>query len=205
MDILDAARQEFFERGFHRPTVDDVAARAEISKGTIYLYFTSKEEILAHLLLEGLDLLLEQMAENGPSDASSPETALRKLAAAYLHFCQSHRSYFRLIAAFDRGRFEEAISQELYQKVLDKSIEGLGLLAETIEMGKDSGLFRVDDSWRAAGSTWAALNGVMVLMAHPLRRQMLKSDVETMFEATLDLVIGGLKNRERGTTKEEGV
>ena len=30
-EILNAARQEFFERGFHRPTVDDVAARAEVS------------------------------------------------------------------------------------------------------------------------------------------------------------------------------
>ena len=202
-DILDAARQEFFERGFHRPTVDDVAARAEISKGTIYLYFKSKEEILAHLLLEGLDLLLAQMADNGPSSSSSPEPALRKLATAYLQFCQSHPSYFRLIAAFDRGRFEESISPGLYEQVLDKSVQGLGLLAQTIEMGKESGVFCVDDSWRAAGSTWAALNGVMVLMAHPLRRQMLRSDVETMFDATLDLVISGLKDCEKGTTKEE--
>jgi AcrR family transcriptional regulator len=183
--------------------VDDVAARAEISKGTIYLYFTSKEEILAHLLLEGLDLLLVQMADNGPSSASSAEPALRKLAAAYLQFCQSHPNYFRLIAAFDRGRFEESISPVLYQQVLDKSIQGLGLLAQTIEMGKEAGVFCVDDSWRAAGSTWAALNGVMVLMAHPLRRQMLRSDVETMFDATLDLVISGLKNLQKGSKKEE--
>ncbi len=202
-DILDAARQEFFERGFHRPTVDDVAARAEVSKGTVYLYFESKEEILAHLLLEGLDLLLEQMVDDGPSSASSPEPALRRLAGVYLHFCQSYPNYFRLIAAFDRGRFEESISRELYQQVLDKSIEGLGLLAQTIEMGMESGLFCVADSWRAAGSTWAALNGVMVLMAHPLRRRMLRSDVETMFEATLNLVISGLKDCGKATTKEE--
>jgi AcrR family transcriptional regulator len=202
-DILDAARQEFFERGFHRPTVDDVAARAEVSKGTIYLYFKSKEEILAHLLIEGLDLLLEQMADNGPSSTSSPEPALRRLANAYLQFCQSHPSYFRLIAAFDRGRFEESISPALYKRVLDKSLQGLGLLAETIEMGKETGLFCVEDSWRAAGSTWAALNGVMVLMAHPLRRQILKSDVETMFKATLDLVVSGLKDCKEEIRKEE--
>jgi hypothetical protein len=125
------------------------------------------------------------------------------LATAYLQFCQAHPNYFRLIAAFDRGRFEESISPELYQQVLDKSIQGLDLLAETIEMGRESGLFCVDDSWRAAGSTWAALNGVMVLMAHPLRRRMLQSDVETMFDATLDLVISGLKDCEKRTMKEE--
>jgi AcrR family transcriptional regulator len=205
-EILDAARQEFFERGFHRPTVDDVAARAEVSKGTIYLYFVSKEEILAHLLLEGLDLLLARMEAVPDRSASNPEPPLaapsvaeehlRAQATAYLDFCQSNPSYFRLIMAFDRGRFEEAISHELYQQVLDNSLRGLALVAQTIEAGKEAGVFHVADPWQAAGSTWAALNGVLVLMAHPLRRQMLRSDVETMFQATLDLVLRGLKGQQ---------
>jgi AcrR family transcriptional regulator len=175
--------------------VDDVANRAEVSKGTIYLYFESKEEILAHLLLEGLELLLGQMEDDGePKSPSEAEPALRALANAYLQFCQSHPNYFRLIMAFDRGRFEESIPHDLYQQVLDQSLRALSLVARTIEMGREAGVFRVEDPWQAAGSTWAALNGVLVLMAHPLRRAMLKSDVETMFQATLDLVVAGLKS-----------
>ncbi len=193
-EILQAARLEFFERGFHDPTVDDVAARAQVSKGTIYLYFVSKEEILAHLLLEGLDLLLNDMeAARERQPPLPPEPALRSMAVAYLRFCQSHPNYFRLIMAFDRGRFEESISAKLYQQVLDQSLLGLELVAQTIEAGSLSGTFRTADPWQAAGSTWAALNGVLVLMAHPLRRQLLKTDLETMFLATLDLVVTGLK------------
>jgi AcrR family transcriptional regulator len=194
-EILDAARQEFFERGFHRPTVDDVAARAEVSKGTIYLYFASKEEILAHLLLEGLDLLLAQMeAAVSPAPLAGAEPALRTLANAYLAFCQSNTSYFRLIMAFDRGRFEELIPQDLYRQVLDKSLRALGLVVKAIVAGKASGEFCVEDPRQAAGSVWAALNGVLVLMAHPLRRRMLESNLETMFQATLDLVLKGLQD-----------
>lgn len=193
-DILDAARQVFFERGFHQPTVDDVAARAEVSKGTIYLYFKSKEEILAHLLLEGLDLLLAQMeATCPPQSPPAPEAALWALANSYLTFSQTQPHYFRLIMAFDRGRFEEQIAPELYQQVLDRSLQGLALVAQAIERGQAAGLFHVDDPWQAAGSVWAAINGVLVLMAHPLRRQMLRSDLETMFQATLDLVMKGLR------------
>ncbi len=192
-DILDAARQEFFERGFHRPTVDDVAARAEVSKGTIYLYFESKEEILAHLLLEGLTLLLQEMEAVYDPDSQTPEDALRALAYAYRDFCRAHPNYFRLIMAFDRGRFEEAISPDLYQQVLDQSLQGLALVAQTIEQGKEAGVFQVDDPWQAAGVVWAAINGVLVLMAHPLRQQMLQSDLDTMFRATLDLVVRGLQ------------
>jgi AcrR family transcriptional regulator len=171
-----------------------VAARAEVSKGTIYLYFESKEEILAHLLLEGLDKLYNEMVVTYKADAPPPaEPALRALANAYLSFCQSNPNRFRLIMAFDRGRFEESISPELYQQVLNQSLRALDLVAKTIEAGNRSGVFHVEDPWRTAGLVWAALNGVLVLMAHPLRQQMLKNDLETMFQATLDLVIGGIK------------
>jgi hypothetical protein len=54
----------------------------------------------------------------------------------------------------------------------------------------------IEDSWRAAGSVWAALNGALVLMAHPLRRKMLKNNAETMYQSTLDLVITGLKGQQ---------
>ena len=131
-EILSAARQEFFERGSHRPTVDAVAARAEVSKGTIYLYYESKEGILAHLLLEGLDLLVKEMeAVCDPGQPPEAECTLQELANAYLRFCQSNPSYFRLIMAFDRGRFEESISRELHQQVMNKSLHGLDLLART--------------------------------------------------------------------------
>jgi TetR/AcrR family transcriptional regulator len=204
-DILDAARLEFFERGFHRPTVDDIAARAQVSKGTIYLYFASKEEILAHLLLEGLGLLLEGMEASLASRHSvCNEEALYALATAYLHFSQVHPSYFRLIMAFDRGRFEGAISRELYQQVLDASLQGLDLLARQIRAGMETGEFRTGEPWQAAGSVWAALNGVLVLMAHPLRRLMLRQDVETLFQATIELVMTGLR-APREDHKKEGM
>lgn len=204
-EILNAARLEFFERGFHRPTVDDVAARAEVSKGTIYLYFESKEGILAHLLIEGLDLLVEEMESVcDPVSSPSVECTLQELGRAYLRFCQSNPSYFRLIMAFDRGRFEGSIPRELHQQVMDKSLQGLDLLAQTVKRGKADGTFHVGDPWQAAGSVWAALNGVLVLMGHPLRQRMLRNDLETMFEATLDLVLRGLKDgRQQIAEKEE--
>ena len=194
-EILDAAREEFFERGFHTPTVDDVATRAQVSKGTIYLYFASKEEILAHLLIEGLEQLVDRLEDIYSAQvSSSPETILRALASEYLAFAQENRSYFRLIMAFDRGRFEESISHELYQEVLDQSLSGLGILARSIEHGLAQGEFHVEDAWLAAGAAWAAMNGVMVLMGHPLRQRMIGADLETMFHCTLDLVVAGLKD-----------
>ena len=59
--ILDAARDVFFAKSLHSATVDDVAAQAQIAKGTVYLYFSSKEELVAGLFLRGLGLLVETL------------------------------------------------------------------------------------------------------------------------------------------------
>ncbi len=50
--IVEAATRLFSERGFDAPTVDDIAAAADVAKGTIYNYFDSKEAILFEFLLE---------------------------------------------------------------------------------------------------------------------------------------------------------
>src|SRR3989304_6659178 len=71
--ILAAAREVFFEEGIRRATVEAIAARAEVAKGTVYLYFDTKETIVAHLLLEGLDVLGEGLAK--AYDESPPARA----------------------------------------------------------------------------------------------------------------------------------
>jgi len=193
-EILQAAKEVFFEKGFHQATVDDVAAHAEVSKGTIYLYFESKETILAHLLLEGLDLFLVQL--NEAYAAHQPLTAeerLWRLSRTYLDFSQTHPNYFRLMMAFDRGRFREQISPELYEQILHQSMRSLELVTQAVRQGVQAGDFSCDDPKLSAGALWAALNGVLVLMANPLRRQMLGVELEPMFEATMRLVMRGLR------------
>jgi len=191
--ILEAARLVFFNKGFRRATVDDVAAQAEISKGTIYLYFPSKEALLAHLLLDGLSMLLAALeAAYQPDDSLPASQQIRNLAHAYLRFSQQYPDYFRLMVAFDRGRFQEQISPQLNREILDESMRCLKVLAHAVESGRDRGEFAVEDTWETAGILWAALNGVLVLMAHPVRRQMVAVELERMFDDTLDLLLRGL-------------
>src|SRR5512144_1425310 len=86
-DILRAAREVFFQRGFHTVTVDDIAVAAEVGKGTVYLYFDTKETILVHLLLEGLDLLVADLeAAYAAKRRLAARTRLRRMAEAYLYF-----------------------------------------------------------------------------------------------------------------------
>ncbi|MFQ5813647.1 MAG: TetR/AcrR family transcriptional regulator [Anaerolineae bacterium] len=197
-EILEAAKEVFFDKGIHRATVDDVAAQAEISKGTVYIYFQSKESILAHLLLEGLSILLSQLkAAFAPQEPLSAEKHLRQLVEAYWQFAQTYPDYFRLLMALDRGRFRERVSAEMYQQILTESTRGLGLAAKAIRQGTEEGVFTADDPLLAAGVLWGALNGALTLMANPVRQEMIPVDPKAVFDATFELFLRGLQAHNR--------
>lgn len=194
--IQAAARKVFFENGIHRATVESIAAEAGVAKGTVYLYFESKETILAHLLLAGLEHLHDRLAEAFAEGTPLPaETRLRRLAAAYLAFFNEEQDYFRLMMAFDRGRFQEAVQPEVYRQILHRSMRGLRWAVKAIEQGVTEGDFAPADPKQTAGMFWAAVNGVLVLISHPLRRELLEQEVETLYNGVTELTIRGMKNQ----------
>jgi TetR/AcrR family fatty acid metabolism transcriptional regulator len=77
--ILDAASRVFSERGYHRTTVRDVARAAGIADGTIYLYFSSKQELLLALIAR-----LGRVNERRADFAEHAQRPLREFATTYL-------------------------------------------------------------------------------------------------------------------------
>jgi TetR/AcrR family transcriptional regulator len=181
--------------------VEAVAERAEVSKGTVYLYFESKETILAHLLLEGLrELVLDLEKAYAVEESLLADERLRQLGWAYFRFFQQEPRYFHFLMAMDRGRFREVVAPVVYQRALETSMEGLSWVVRAIEQGIEEGKFGHCEARHAAATLWATLNGVLELMAHPLRREMIGLNSEALYEAALETIIRGL----RVATKNQG-
>lgn len=196
--ILRAAREVFFEQGFYRATVDSVAERAEVSKGTVYLYFDSKETLLAALLLEGLKALVDSLDESYPADSSMPaDERLRRLSWVYFQFFQHEPYYFRLLMAMQRGRFRDSVAPEVYQEVLETSMEGLNKVVCIIERGVEEQLFDCCDTRQAAATLWAMFNGALELMDHPLRQEMIGVTPDVLYRTSVETVIRGLRSAPR--------
>ena len=208
-DILQAAREVFFSDGVRQATIDDVAAHAEVSKGTVYLYFESKEAILAHLVLEGLDILSDHLeAAYAPQKNLAADERVRRLSRAYLKFSKTQPQYFRLLMAFDRGQFRERVPAPLYQQVSERSLHSLSWVERAFEQGRADGQFDTSDSRCAAGVLWASLNGVMFLLDHPLRQEILGISLDTLFDSTLELLLRGMETRpaaQRSPKTQKGV
>jgi AcrR family transcriptional regulator len=192
--IVDAARSIFSQNGFASTTMDDIAAEAEVSKGTLYLYFDSKEELLANLLLEGLDMLLIALEDEGQSQATmTASQQIRNLAQIYANLSETHPNYLRLMMAFDCGHLSETIPPELNETVMERSSQCLKILERTVQLGIERREFAVEDAWEVAGILWAAFTGVIMMMAHPVSPQVLAIGKEKMFTDTIDLLLRALK------------
>lgn len=85
--IIEAAQGLFEKKGFEQTTVDEIAAVAELGKGTIYSYFKSKEEIYIAILEKRLDFLEKKMREA----VANPESATDALYSLYDAFIEYHR------------------------------------------------------------------------------------------------------------------
>ncbi len=93
--ILDAARLSFAAHGLRGATVDHIAKRARVAKGTVYLYYRSKEHILSDVLAEGIKGLY---AETVPpiSEPAAINAKLTRFFGSTLAYFDRHRDFFYL-------------------------------------------------------------------------------------------------------------
>src|SRR4029077_3375534 len=93
--ILEAARKVFAKKGFHDATVDDIAAAAGVAKGTVYLYYGSKQEVYVAALKFGIAQMYAVLVQE-VHRASTPEEKLRALIAAKLAYFDENRDFFKI-------------------------------------------------------------------------------------------------------------
>jgi len=141
-ELLDAALELFVEKGFAATRSEEVAARAGVSKGTLYLYFPSKEELLKAVIRERLSSQIAAGAERIQGfQGSSADLLLEVLGGWWEHLYDSPASgVFKLIITEVRNFPDLA---EFYrQEVVQPSQQIIGNI---LQQGIDRGEFRAID------------------------------------------------------------
>lgn len=188
-EILDAALDEFNERGFEATRVEDIARRAAISKAGIYLYFDSKEDILRALIereIAPIARMARKLAEEGVGD---PATTLGAIIAGVNAVISNPRIFAvpRIVLSVS-GRFPE-IGDYYRRHVVEEALGAMELLHRA---GVERGIFRECDSQlvaRAAiGSTMLYAMWLHVLGGEPDGLQPIERA-----RAHLDLMMRGLR------------
>ena len=195
-DIIDAAKHVFFKRGLKAATMDQIAKRAELSKGTLYLYFKSKEELYVALLEEGITLFSDLMA-GAKKKEHSPEGRIRMLLRAFYTFYAEYPHYYEIMFSLQKGELpREKISDEIYLPVQKQAAEAIKFVETEIVAGVEAGSFKPVNAFDITMIIWGMANGIFTTTGLLNDHNLGRAGEKDLLEAAADLIIGGLRNHE---------
>lgn len=96
-EILDAAAALFAARPFHEVRLDDIASLAQVGKGTIYLYWSSKEEVYLAIIRRGFAAVMERLDLDLPTCQGRCWDELRVVVHALLDFAFAFPGVYRIM------------------------------------------------------------------------------------------------------------
>ena len=203
--ILEAAERQFLERGYANTTLEAVAAAADVGVGTIYSYFSSKDDLFLAVIDRGLDLLEQYQAE-----AFSPERPPRQQLLAsgetYLRFACEHPRHFLLFNQVERDfgscQDDEAVVRRKAR--LDERVGGLiARLTSVVRQIVASGNGETLDALQIARFLWGAWNGVILLSLRDDAHRLDQASAEAALNQGRLLLIAGLEALLAGSARPE--
>jgi AcrR family transcriptional regulator len=188
--IVRAARRVIAESGFDDASMERIAQEAQISKGTIYLYFRNKEELLAHVADHGFGELMER-ARLATTRARGTAAKLVGLMRAALEHTGENREIFRVLQ--ERTQFGLERESPLATKLERTREELLRFVEGIVERGAKSGELRECNHRRAARFLIESMRGAIIdRLQNPS-----PSGVETDAAAIVDFFLHGVGAREK--------
>ena len=160
--ITEAATKVFAEQGFDKARMDDIATEAKLSKGTLYLYFKSKDAIIKHLL----ESLFEREFADLTSLADAPRPASEKLMLFADKFIGDIHKWARLIPIMYEflGRlFRQSVVQEAFKKYIGIYLD---IITPIIQQGIDDGEFKGKNAGEIAITIGALFEGTILLWVY---------------------------------------
>lgn len=188
--ILQAAREIIAEKGPDGLSLRELARRIDYSPSGLYEYFSSKEEIVTAVSVEGLGLLSSYL--NRAPISLPPSERLLEMGLAYLDFAREHPEHFRLIFA--------SLSHE-QTHLVEEAMNGdspYHLLLEAVQAVIATGEFSANEDFDLedmAFSLWALVHGLAVLEQTHLKNFQ-QEDPTTLYRRALRVFGEGLKNKD---------
>lgn len=188
--FFDAALDEFYEKGFAAGSMDDIAQRAGLSKGTLYLYFTSKEDLFSALIKKLTQPNLETI-EMLSKTAPSIEVALQGIAK-FVPSVMGQMNLPRLLKVLigESQTFPKIISS--YKKnIIDKV---LGIITDMLEEANNRGEVTVSNPELTAKLIMSPFVFSGIWLSTFSQHDNSKLDLESFFQTHVDYIYKAIQN-----------
>jgi AcrR family transcriptional regulator len=187
--ILDAASQLFKDKGFEASTVDEIAALAELGKGTIYSYFKSKDQIYVAILKKGLEAFQERM-DLIVQNPVSAVAALHQLYDIFIHYHTERSEFAKTLFVLADPQTSIRLG-ELVRGLKDNAMQWTESVSQLLALGIENGelvTFEVDKMSKL-------IIGLILGMIMQLEMGQIVGDLSDYRESFFRLTLEGLVKR----------
>lgn len=160
--IIVAAKRVFSEKGFNKATMEDIAKEAELSPGTLYLYFKNKEELYASLSLRILQFLHIRVAHVNKEQSLTPVQKLEALMEAMYDVYDFDPLIIINMFHLQSSETLKNLSDDLLVEIKELSRKSIGAIAEIFKNGIDNGVFKDRHPMALADIFWSLFSGVVL-------------------------------------------
>jgi len=160
--IIVAAKRVFSKKGFNRATMEDIAHEAELSPGTLYLYFKNKDELYASLSLRILHYLLIRLEHLNSDDTSDVEDRVSGLKEAMYDVYEFDPLILINMFHLQSSETLKKLTPKLLSEIKRLSKRSLSEMAKLFDEGVQKGIFLDRHPMAIADIFWAMFSGVVL-------------------------------------------
>jgi AcrR family transcriptional regulator len=144
--IAEAAYQLFSSSSFETVTVEDIARMAEFGKGTLYLYFENKEDILVYIFCHGVEKLCNDIEEQ-----CAQEPDVIKALNLYMNLQYAfYQKYHSMVLSLLRKKLKGTLNPDYFSDTMRRQDIITDLVSRILERGTQEGIFAPVDSHKMA-------------------------------------------------------
>lgn len=161
-ELLEKAIEVFAERGYQATTMDEIAERAGVSKGMLYIYFKNKEALFGAVFRWFGKMTGEMMGE-AISGVEDEAEQIRRIAHTWAEVAVHHREFVPLFLDFWAAASMNGMRNDYAEDLTMMYDEYRNMLIGIIEQGKSKGLFKADvDSQAIAYLLVGGMDGIFI-------------------------------------------
>ncbi|MDD9304306.1 MAG: TetR/AcrR family transcriptional regulator [Desulfobacter sp.] len=193
-EILVAAREVFSIKGFNSATMEEIASKAELSPGTLYLYFKNKEELHTSLSIDILAHLGAEI-EKVVSQDISVEEKIGRFRDVFIDVYDYDSSILINLFHLQSGETLQNLSDEVMQELKKYSSRAHGAIISVVKEGIETGIFIKEHPVALADVLWATYAGVVLWVDSKRLLNDEKDFVKPTLKIAFNLIIKGLKTQ----------
>jgi len=160
--IIVAAKRVFSKKGFNRATMEDIAQEAELSPGTLYLYFKNKDELYASLSLRILQYLNIRLDHVVKEEGLAPAERMQALKEAIYDVYQFDPLILINLFHLQSSETLENLSPELFDDIQNLTLRSLERITALFRSGIEGGLFETYNPEVLAELFWSLFSGMVL-------------------------------------------